>query len=390
MRRRKITPRPSWQRTVEAQGFQFHTPAGRPYWDESACYGFRAREVDEIEAATEELQQLCLKAGQFIIDNGRFDDFRIPAGARQLIRDAWEAEPPSIYGRFDLMYNGTSPPKLLEYNANTPTSLLEASVIQWYWHRDAMAGTDQFNSIHEKLVAQWRGIRPCLKSGPLYFASMDDAEDATTIGYLRDTAEQGGIRTSALAIDRVGWNDRAREFRDLEERRIENIFSLYPWEWLLKDNFLAAQNGLAACTLPGPLIETFPRMIWIEPIWKMLWSNKALLAVLWELFPGHPNLLEAHLDGPRAMTEFVKKPLLSREGANITIHTREGESSTGGPYGAEGYVYQAVAPAVSFDGMRPVLGSWYITDQGAAGMGIRESDGAVTDNLSRFIPHYFD
>ncbi len=77
-------------------------------------------------------------------------------------------------------------------------------------------------------------------------------------------------------------------------------------------------------------------MIWIEPIWKMMWSNKALLAVLWEMFPGHPNLLEAHLDGPRSMTEFVKKPLLSREGANITLHTRAGESSTEGPYGAEG------------------------------------------------------
>jgi glutathionylspermidine synthase len=376
MKRRKVTPRPDWQRTVESQGFEFHTPNGRTYWDESACYAFTAREVDELEAATEELQQLCLKAGQFIIDNDRFDEFRIPAAARQLIRAAWESEPPSIYERFDLMYNGSSPPKLLEYNANTPTSLLEASVIQWYWHQDAAHGTDQFNSIHEKLIAQWRAIRPYLNSLPLYFTSMDDTEDATTIGYLRDTAEQGGIRTQPLAIDRIGWNDRAHEFRDLEERRIENIFSLYPWEWLLKD-------------FPGPLVETLPRMIWMEPIWKMMWSNKALLAILWELFPGHPNLLEAHLDSPHTMKEFARKPLLSREGANITMHTSTGETSTAGPYGAEGYIYQALAPAAIFDGMRPVLGSWYVPDQGPAGMGIRESEGIITDNLSRFVPHYF-
>lgn len=376
MKRRRVTPRPSWQQTVESQGFEFHTPGGRPYWDESTCYAFTAREVDVIEAATEELQQLCLKAGQFIIDNDRFDDFHIPAAARRLIRDTWESEPPAIYGRFDLMYNGLGPPKLLEYNANTPTSLLEASVIQWYWHQDAARGTDQFNSIHEKLIAKWRDIQPYLKSGPLYFTSMDDAEDATTIGYLRDTAEQGGIRTQPIAIRGIGWNDRAREFRDLEDRRMENIFSLYPWEWLLKD-------------FPGPLVETFPHMIWMEPIWKMMWSNKALLAILWEMFPGHPNLLEAHLDGPHAMTEFVKKPLLSREGANITMRTIAGESSTAGPYGEEGYVYQALAPAAVFDGMHPVLGSWYVIDQGPAGMGIRESDGAITDNLSRFVPHYF-
>jgi glutathionylspermidine synthase len=381
MKRLQIKARPNWQAEVERLGLKFHTPEGHPYWDESVCYRFSAREVDELEAATEELQRLCLLAGQFIIDHDRFDDFHIPAAARPLIRDAWEKEPPSIFGRFDLMYNGSSPPKLLEYNANTPTSLLEASVIQWYWHLDQMPGTDQFNSIHEKLIAQWREIQPYIKGNHLHFTAMNNAEDMTTISYLRNTAQQGGIQTSALAIGQVGWNERAREFRDLDERRIENIFSLYPWEWLLKD-------------FPGPLLESCPKMIWMEPIWKMMWSNKALLAVLWEMFPGHPNLLEAHLDGPHGLAEFVKKPLLSREGANVTMHTRSGEFSTTGPYGhadgKEAYVYQALAPVASFDGMRPVLGSWYVTDQGSAGIGIRESEGAVTDNLSRFVPHFFD
>jgi glutathionylspermidine synthase len=377
MQRRQIKPRLNWQAEVERHGLTFHTPEGRAYWDESVCYRFSSREVDEIEAATEELQRLSLAAGQFIIDNDRFDDFRIPAAARQHIRDAWEKEPPSIYGRFDLMYNGGGPPKLLEYNANTPTSLLEASVVQWYWHLDKMPGTDQFNSIHEKLIAQWREILPYLKGNHLHFTAMNNAEDTSTISYLRNTAQQGGIRTSALGIDQIGWNERAREFRDLEERKIENIFSLYPWEWLLKD-------------FPGPLLDVLPKTIWMEPIWKMMWSNKALLAVLWEMYPRHPNLLEAHLDGPHGLNEYVKKPLLSREGANITMHTRTGEFSTPGPYGEQAYVYQALAPAASFDGMHPVLGSWYVTDQGSAGIGIRESEGAVTGNLSRFVPHFFD
>jgi glutathionylspermidine synthase len=377
MKRLRVKPRANWQTAVEGLGLQFHTPGGQPYWDESVCYRFSAREVDQLEAAAEELQRLCLAAGQFIIDSDRFEAFHIPAAARPLIRDAWEREPPSIYGRFDLMYNGAAPPKLLEYNANTPTSLLEAAVIQWYWHLDQMPRTDQFNSIHEKLIAQWRAIRPCLNVNRLHFTAVDDAEDMTTIAYLRDTAEQGGIHTGALTIDRIGWNEQAREFRDLDERRIENIFSLYPWEWLLKD-------------FPGPLLELYPKMIWIEPIWKMMWSNKALLAVLWELFPGHPNLLETYLDGPHGLREFVKKPLLSREGANVTLVTRSGELATPGTYGAEGYVYQALAPEASFDGMRPVLGSWYVTDQGPAGIGIRESDGPVTNNLSRFVPHFFD
>jgi glutathionylspermidine synthase len=107
------------------------------------------------------------------------------------------------------MYNGSAPPKLLEHNANTPTSLLEAAVIQWYWHQDVNPHSDQFNSIHEKLIAQWKEIRPYL-NGSLHFTAMEDAEDLTTISYLRDTAEQGGIRTSAIAIYDIGWNDRPR------------------------------------------------------------------------------------------------------------------------------------------------------------------------------------
>jgi glutathionylspermidine synthase len=376
MERRAIEPRRHWQAEVARRGLVYHTPGGQAYWDESACYRFSTREIDEIEAATAELQRICLEAGQFIIDNNRFAQFGISEAAAAAIRRAWEIEPPSIYGRFDLIYDGVHPPKMLEYNANTPTGLLEASVIQWYWRQDAMPATDQFNSIHEKLISQWADIRPHVK-GRLHFTSMKNPEDATTVTYLRDTAEQGGIRTQSLFIEQIGWNQKAREFRDADDRRIETIFALYPWEWLLKD-FGAA------------VLETLPEMVWMEPIWKMMWSNKALLAVLWEMFPGHPNLLEAHLDGPCGMDEYVRKPLLSREGANVTVHRRSGEFATAGTYGAEGFVWQALAPSAVFDGNRPVLGSWVVTDRGPAGIGIRESTGLVTDNLSRFVPHYFD
>ena len=360
MTRRTIQPRENWQKAVESVGLSFHTPEGRSYWDESACYEFRSSEVDELEAATAELQDLCLKAGQFIIDNDRFADFGIPEAARPAIRRAWEQEPPSIYGRFDLAYDGRGPAKLLEYNANTPTGLVEAAVVQWYWLQDTKPRADQFNSIHEKLIAQWREINSCLNNQGLFFTAMDNAEDLATITYLRDTAEQGGIRTAAIGVREIGWNAAAREFRDGVENRIGNIFSLYPWEWLLKD-------------FAGPLLETLPDMIWIEPIWKMMWSNKALLAVLWEMFPGHPNLLETRLGAPGALASYARKPLLSREGANVRLFGPGLDVSTDGPYSDSGYVFQALAGTRRFDGKYPVLGSWLVTDQGPAGIGIRES-----------------
>src|SRR3954447_10308700 len=375
MKRLCITPRRHWQEQVEKLGLLFHTPQEQVYWDESVCYQLEAIEINELESATAELQGLCMQAAQFVLDHDRFDDFAIPPAARTAIRQAWDAEPPSLYGRFDLTYDGTSPPKLLEYNANTPTSLLEASVVQWYWCQEVFPATDQFNSLHEKLIAKWSDLKRHLKGATLYFTCMPDDEDLMTVVYLRDTAEQAGIRTNQLTVREIVWNAATETFRDGQDQCIESLFSLYPWEWLLSD-------------FAEPILRTCRQMDWIEPIWKMLWSNKAVLAILWELFPGHPNLLPAYLDSARDLREYVSKPLLSREGANMTVHLQSGELSTPGPYGNGRFVHQQFAGRKPFDGQLPVIGSWYITDQGPAGIGIREAP-LITTNTSRFVPHFF-
>jgi glutathionylspermidine synthase len=126
--------------------------------------------------------------------------------------------------------------------------------------------------------------------------------------------------------------------------------------------------------------------MWIEPLWKTLLSNKAILAVLWEMYPGHPNLLPAYLDQPNELTEYIRKPKLGREGANMTIVGAGMETATGGIYGEEGYVYQLLDPLPEFDDMRPVLGAWIVGDN-AAGLGIRETAGLITDDGSAFVPH---
>ena len=376
MQRRVIRPRADWEHLVEGQGLVYHHTQGQVYWNESAYYAFTSREVDELEAATNELQRLCLEAGQRIIDDKRLADFGIPDAAIDAIVSTWNAEPPAIYGRFDLAYDGSHPAKLLEYNADTPTTLLEASVVQWYWLKDCQPGADQFNSIHERLVAKWKELKDYL-APPLHFAAAEDpqAEDLMTATYLRDTATEAGLETSALLMKDIGWDDSARQFVDLDGHPIRSIFKLYPWEWLVHEDF-----GVH-------LLETVKDVNWIEPIWKMLWSNKALLAVLWELYPNHPNLLPAYLDGPRDLARYVKKPKLAREGANITL-VGESTIQTPGDYGEEGFVYQALAPVPVFDGNHAVIGSWLV-DGVACGMGIRESDGPITDNLSRFVPHLF-
>ena len=133
-------------------------------------------EVDRLEAATSEVQRLCLIAGDHIIENNRFDELRIPAAAVPYIIQTWQQEPPALYGRLDFAYDGHRL-KLLEYNADTPTSLIEAAVTQWYWLQDCFPQADQFNSLHEKLIAKWRDLKPYIAQ-PVYFGHDGAEEDA--------------------------------------------------------------------------------------------------------------------------------------------------------------------------------------------------------------------
>ncbi len=382
MRREASAPRPDWQARVEAIGLPHHTAAdGAPYWDESRAYVLSMDEVDVLEEATQELHRLCVQAAGHVIQRRRWDELAIPRAAVPLIEASWAAAEPTLYGRFDLAYDGRGAPRLLEYNADTPTALVEAAVAQWYWLQDVAPGADQFNSIHERLVAAWRALMLGPGEGappgapPLvHFAATADPEDQATVGYLRDTAEQAGLATHPLLMEEIGWDDRRSRFVDLDERPIDAAFKLYPWEWMAREGFAA---HLAAAAR---------RTRWIEPAWKMVLSNKGILAILWELFPDHPNLLPAYFD--EALLEaYARKPLLSREGANVSLVLfGETVAESRGDYGDEGWVYQALAPLPTFAGASAVIGSWVVGGQ-AAGIGIRESDGPITGNASRFVPH---
>lgn len=376
MKRLPLTARTDWRQKVEALGFTYHTHDTGPYWDESAYYEFTAREVDELEAAANTLHALCIEAAGTVIERGWWSRLGIPEKAVPAILASWERDDPSVYGRFDLAYNGESPPKLLEYNADTPTALIEAAVVQWYWLQERFPGGDQFNSIHERLIEAWRGVA----AERVHFAAVSDLpEDEQTVAYLADTCQQAGFKIAWSAIDEVGWDTVARRFVDRADAPIQALFKLYPWEWMWHEPF-------------AEFIECAPTLF-IEPPWKLLLSNKGLLPVLWELFPEHENLLPAYespapfVDAAGVNASYVKKPRLSREGANVTLVERGLiVEDTGGDYGDEGFVYQALAPVPDFSGNRPVCGVWVVNHE-ACGLGMREDTRRITGNLSRFVPH---
>src|ERR1700743_1862386 len=247
------------------------------------------------------------------------------------MRESGPRSDQSLYGRLDFSFDGRGPAKLLEYNADTPTSIFEAAVFQWTWLDPPAEGqiiparADQFNSIHERLIDGWKKLGA---GRHLHLAGMtESAEDAGTLAYLEDTARQAGLPTTLIDIEDIGLRDDGC-FVDLDDRPIELAFKLYPWEWMLHDAF-------------GANLAKAPTR-WIEPPWKAILSNKGMLPLLWQMFPGHPNLLPAFFDDAPAAsplgTSFLRKPLYSREGANVAL-IREGATVVAqpGPNGAEGF-----------------------------------------------------
>ncbi len=353
----------------------YHSNDDAPYWNESAYYSFDRSEIFALESATNEVHRLCLKAVEFVIEQKRYQDLQIPPAAIPMIEWSWRNSPPSVYGRFDFAYNGVEAPKMLEYNADTPTALLEGAIGQWYWLQEIFPEHDQFNSIWDGLVEYWQTIksRRELQGSVLHLASVDTVEDMMTATVMRDTAEAAGLATSQLLMNEIGWDSRNGYFVDLDDRRMQTIFKLYPWEWMLEEEF-----GEAA-------LSCYETTQWIEPIWKMLLSNKAILAILWELFPDCPYLLPSYLDGPRDLKEYVKKPLLAREGEDITVFRSEGEEYSHGEV-HDAHMYQAYSRLPEFDGLQMMLGSWVI-DGRSRGIGIREAHKLVITNLSPFVPH---
>jgi glutathionylspermidine synthase len=371
MERRAIQPRPNWQQRVESHGLLYHTLGGVPYWDESACYLFRPSEIDNIELAAETLHRMCLEIVQQVIDERLFGLFLIPPEFEEMVLRSWKYQEPSIYGRFDFSYDGSAPPKLLEYNADTPTALVEAAVAQWFWLQDTEPGGDQFNSIHEKLLDAWQALRQ-RDDSPIHFSALSGVvEDYVTVEYLRDTAIQSGFQTDYLDVEDIGYHPGRRGFVDARDRPIKRLFKLYPWEWVIRDEF-------------GRYVPECPTR-WLEPPWKMILSCKSILPLLYERYPESPYLLEASfepLDG-----DYVRKPVHAREGANIQVVVGgQVVFETDGPYAQGPFVYQRYAPPHLFAGRYPILGAWIVNGK-ACGMGIREDDSVITRNTSRFLPH---
>lgn len=373
MRRVLVEARPDFEKRNSEIGFDFGNLVGSNYWNEAVGYQFTSFEIERLYEATKTLHEMSIALAEDLVYDQKFMDLlRIPVEFRQKIQQSWSQWNYSVYGRFDFFFDGDQI-KLYEFNSDTPTSLLESALVQYYWMKDR-GYSDQFNSIHEQLIETWRFINEKEVYGKtIYFSCLkENQEDYRTCEYMMDVAGQAGCDVRFIFVEDVGSD--GHDFYDLENKIIEYCFKLYPWEWMLDEEF-------------GPVLPK-AKVGWFEPPWRLLLSNKAMLAKMWEKYPGHELLLPTYFDKPTDSDLYVRKPIFSREGANILLPYQE---ETPGDYvdADTKFVWQQYKPLPDFDGWKPMIGSWVIGDQ-PAGLGIREDKNLVTGNLSRFTPHWFE
>lgn len=391
MLRKNFKKRADYTERLNEIGFQYHSVLSsdqQQYWSEGAAYEFTLKQIEEIESVSESLHEMCMETIESIIETGDYPDgFNLSDDAKSLIEHSWRNADFHIYGRFDLLVEPSGKIKLYEYNADTPTALLESAVAQWQWLEQVedVPNRDQFNSIHEKLIARWSQALKSSQNSMLYVLASNEGpfEDWGNVEYLADTAMQGGWQIHIDEIENVGYDPHDVRFVDKAGNPIDNAFKLYPWEWMMEEDF-------------GEFVIDCPTK-WFEPPWKMLLSNKAILPVLWQKYPDHPNLLAAFFEDKKPNVNFqcmfVKKPILGREGANIQMAGTFADTLIEGShqvqeYDGAGYIYQEYAPLPNFQGKHPVIGSWIIGDE-PAGIGIREDNTIISGNGSHFVPHYF-
>jgi glutathionylspermidine synthase len=369
-------PRPDWKRRVEESGLIWHGADGDTYWSEDRHLVLTLKAAETLEDAANELHALSLEACEQIVRRGWWDRLAIPDSAAGLIQASWMTSDVSLYGRFDLAWDGNGQPKLLEYNADTPTSLLEAAVIQWQWLEETAPGSDQLNSLHEALVERWKRV----PESTVHFAcAWENLEDRQTVAYLAETAEQAGKSVELMDMQEIGFSEDGR-FTDGAGQPIDKLFKLYPWEWMTQEPFFAEIDQ--------------ERSRFIEPAWKMMLSNKALLAILWELNPGHPLLLPAYFSREelcrQGISFWAEKPFFGREGAGVSLLDR-GKTLASGAAGhqEEPLVYQKHANLFSAENQHFVWGLWMVGDA-CCGLSARGDRSPITGNLSRFHPHRID
>jgi len=389
VRTRPVGPIPTT--VLEDMGMQWHTDSDGSDYIVPELVIVSEAEAEAYYAAANTLYELYVEAAQHVIDQKRYAQLGIPDNLVPLIEESWERDDWHLYGRFDLAggLDGQAI-KLIEFNADTPTSLFETSIVQWALLKaNGLDEARQFNNLHAMLQENFRRLvvgddadfSDSYHQEKLLFSSIQGLpEDERTVRYLQHVAHEAGLFTDFAFMDEVGFLDKQGVF-NRDQQRADFWFKLYPWE------DIASEEPELVDTLQS--ISALGTTRFVNPAYTLLFQSKGLLTVLYELFPESPYLLETRFEPLQGKAQ-VEKKLFGREGENTRITDADGQvlSETDGGYGQHASVFQEYVPfPQDAEENRYQAGVFFAYE--ACGLGFRRG-GEILDNMSKFVGHVID
>ncbi len=345
-------------------------------------------EAENYYEAANELYEMYVDAAQHVIDNNRFTELGIPENLIELVKNSWKNDANwHIYGRFDLSGGLDGKPiKLIEFNADTATCIPETAVVQWASLKaNYLDESQQFNTLYESFVEKFKELHlqnPNFEKTLLISTMKGFPEDDTNMQVMGEAAKEAGFDVAFEHIENVEFSATEGIFKQNPSdgifKKYDFWFKLIPWEYIAGDEPELTQILTE--------ISKNKKAIILNPAYTLLFQSKAMLKILWELYPHHSLLLET-TSQPISGKTCVEKVLFGREGANVRIISPVGstEISTEGEYKSQKTVFQEYTEFIKdYAGNSYQAGVFFVGE--ASALGYRRG-GRILDNKAQFCGH---
>ncbi|GAA4428582.1 glutathionylspermidine synthase family protein [Pontibacter saemangeumensis] len=343
------------------------------------------KEADALLDAADTLYDMLVQAVPDELPDAFLNVLGIPENLWPLLRQSWNDERHwHLYGRFDLAQTPEGP-KLLEFNADTATSIPETAVVQWA--SLAAAGkkdANQYSGLYEALVTQlrtWRMLNDDLPPALLLAYIGASPEDETNCAVIAQAAREAGFDAHLCPIEDISVSTEGTEkgiwaqVGSEQWQQFPFLFKLLPWEQIAWEE----PELLESLTL----LSRTRNVVIANPAYTLLFQSKGMLAWLWKAYPYHPLLLEADLQPLSG--KYIRKPYFGREGQSVEVVDRVRITKLEGEYDAQQQVYQRWCELPGDKQGYLYQAGVFWSGDGCA-IGFRREKGIIT-NLSQFVPH---
>lgn len=413
MRVHKVNPRKDFNKFIEEEVGYFHYDTiNENYIESNYIAEISEDQADFLDAAAVEVYDMCLSAVDKIVKENRFAEFGVGALQAKHITASWNrpsswpdgsTRDPQIYARIDFAWDGKDSLKFYEINADTPSTVYECAVVQKIIAEDLKARGEisqdmsQFNLLQEKTVERLSHIFNMASekiTDELHFTTPTEGRSyVLTTRYLEALAQDAGWYTKFVDIDHIGAEENSKHpdygnLYDADDIKIQALYKFMPWEHLYESDYA---KHIAR-----------DEIMFLEPAWTALLSNKMMSVVLWEMYPDHPYLLPTYQTPDSFDGNYVEKPIFGRMGSDIKViqdnvvveenyNLTSDPDETKGDYSDYKKIYQKIHPLPEISelpGWRFQTGVWVVGDKEVAGMEIRIDKGLISgsDN-AKFLPH---